>query len=59
MKEFDIPLTIRKQYLEEKQIHDENCVDGEIEYINKFSGQTRMEPCKYCKRFNKDSLDAS
>jgi hypothetical protein len=54
MIEYDIPQSIRSQYLQDKETHDTHCEDGYIVYINIFSRNVDEIRCPYCSRFNKD-----
>lgn len=57
MKEYDIPVTIRKQYLFDLETHNDFCSDGYILEINKFTRQTNERQCPYCQKFNKQLFD--
>jgi len=52
-----IPTTIRSQFEEDKLIHQENCNEGYIVHVNKFTLQINEEKCKYCLKFNKERFD--
>lgn len=50
----EIPTTIRKQFEDDKHIHETYCDEGYIIHINEFTLNVTEEKCRYCKKFNQE-----